>query len=338
MQKQHLQKFCLYYLIIYKIFVILSIRNSYAVSSELTANFREKRSSNMKLLQMRYFQTVCQYGSITRAAEELFVSQPTISFCIKELEEEFGVKLFHRRHNRLQLTVEGAYFQDKVNYILQSVDALATQMKDMGSNHNHVKIAVPAMISTFLFPQMFNSYKSLYPDVELEMLETGSLQARKLVDANSVDLGVTILDGAVEDSYNVLPLVSTELVFCVSKNHPLSSCEKVTFKELADEHIILFKADSYQNIFIKRAFSEVGVTPNILLYSSQLYTIKEFLSYGNAGAFLYRQVAEMDDDLVCIPLDTPIMQDVVLFWSKNTNLYSDSENFIQFAKQFKLSN
>ena len=290
----------------------------------------------MKLLQMRYFQTVCRYGSITKAAEELFISQPTISFCLKELEDEFGVKLFHRRHNRLQLTVEGQFFLDKVNYILQSVDSLSTQMKDMGNNHNHVKIAVPAMISTFLFPQVFSAYTKMYPEVQLEMLETGSLQARKLVDANSVDLGITILDNVVEDAYNVLPLVSTELVFCVSKSHSLADRKCISFKELADEHIILFKADSYQNIFIKRAFSEVGVEPQILLYSSQLYTIKQFLSYGYAGAFLYRQVAEMDKDLVCIPLEQPIIQDIVLIWSKSSSLYSDSENFIQFAKQFHL--
>lgn len=284
---------------------------------------------------MKYFQTVCRYGSITKAAEELFVSQPTISFCIKELEEEFGVKLFHRRHNRFQLTVEGSYFLDKVNYILQSVDALSSQMKNMGNNRNHVKIAVPAMISTFLFPQIFNAYNEVYPELQLEMLETGSLQARKLVDANSVDLGITILDSAVEDAYNVVPLVKTELVFCVSKTHPLANCQKISFKQLADQQIILFKADSYQNIFIKRAFSEVGVQPNILLYSSQLYTIKEFLSYGNVGAFLYRQVAEMDDDLVCIPLEQAIFQDIVLIWTKNGSLYSDAENFIQFAKHFQ---
>ncbi len=285
---------------------------------------------------MKYFQTVCRYGSITKAAEELFVSQPTISFCIKELESEFGVRLFHRRHNRLQLTVEGSYFLDKVNYILQSVDALAVQMKNMGNNRNHVKIAVPAMISTFLFPQIFNAYSKTYPEVELEMLETGSLQVRKLVDASSVDLGITIRDDVVDDTYNELPLVSTELVFCVSRKHPLADRKQISFKELSDEHIILFKADSYQNIFIKRAFSEAGVEPNIMLYSSQLYTIKQFLSYGNVGAFLYRQVAEMDKDLVCIPLEQPIIQDIALIWTKNGNLYSDSENFIQFAKQLKL--
>ncbi|MBR7176911.1 MAG: LysR family transcriptional regulator substrate-binding protein, partial [Clostridia bacterium] len=109
----------------------------------------------------------------------------------------------------------------------------------------------------------------------------------------------------------------------------------ISFSELADERIIMFKADSYQNIFIHRAFSEVGVEPTVVLNSSQLYTIKQFLSYGNAGAFLYRQLAEKDQDLVCIPLDQPIIQDIVLIWAKSGNLYSDAENFIQFAKLFK---
>ena len=117
----------------------------------------------MKISQMRYFQTVCRYSSITKAAEELYVSQPAISFCIKELEEEFGVKLFHRRNNRLQLTVEGNIFLDKVNYILKSIDTLVGQMKDLGNNRNHVKIAIPAMISTFLFPAIFNDYAEKFP-------------------------------------------------------------------------------------------------------------------------------------------------------------------------------
>lgn len=289
----------------------------------------------MKLLQLKYFYTVCRYGSITKAADKLFVSQPTISFCIKELEEEFGVKLFHRKHNRLRLTVEGQFFCEKVKYILQSVDSLEKQMKEMSSNRSHVKIAVPAMISTFLFPRMFDAFQKKYPDVQLEMLETGSLQTRKLIDTNAVDLGITILDGAVNDNYNILPLVTTELVFCVNKQHRLAKEKSVSIRQLAQEKIILFKADSYQNVVIKNAFAEVEVEPNILLYSSQLYTIKQFLSYGTAGAFLYRQVAEMDEDLVCIPLEKPIVQKIVLIWAKSGVVYSTAEHFIQFAKTFE---
>lgn len=121
------------------------------------------------------------------------------------------------------------------------------------------------------------------------MLETGSLQTRKLIDTNAVDLGITILDGAVNDNYNILPLVTTELVFCVSKQHRLAKEKSVSIRQLAQEKIILFKADSYRNVVIKNAFAEEEVEPNILLYSSQLYTIKQFLSYGTAGAFLYRR-------------------------------------------------
>lgn len=292
----------------------------------------------MKISQLRYFQTVCRYGSITKAAEEMYVSQPAISFCIKELEEEFGIKLFHRRNNRLQLTVEGTFFLDKVNYILQSVDALTSQMKDMGNNRNHIKIAVPAMLSTFLLPMIFNDYTQKFPNVEIEMLETGSMQARKLVDSNSVDLGITIHDNDVDDSYNTLPLVSTELMFCVSKDHPLANKEKLSFRELADEKIILFKADSYQNILIKKAFADVGVDPRIMLYTSQLYTIRKFLSAGNAGAFLYKQVAELAADLVCIPVENGIKQEAVLIWNKHGTLYSDSENFIRYIKSFNFDN
>ena len=163
------------------------------------------------------------------------------------------------------------------------------------------------------------------------------MQVRKLVDANSVDLGITINDSTINEAYNTLHLVSTELVFCVSKNHPLADRTSISFKELADTPLILFKPDSYQNIIIKRGFSEVGVEPQIRLYTSQLYTIKKFLGYGNVGAFMYRQLAEMDSGLVCIPLEHPIVQDIVLIWTKSGSLYSDAENFIRYCKQFQLS-
>ncbi|MBR2974989.1 MAG: LysR family transcriptional regulator [Clostridia bacterium] len=289
----------------------------------------------MKIVQLRYFQRVCRYQSITKAAEEMYVSQPAISFCIKQLEEEFGVKLFLRRNNKLQLTTEGQYFLEKVNFILNSVDSLTAQMKDMGSNRNHVKIAMPAMVSTFLFPALFNAHSKQFPTVELEMLETSSLQVTKLVDSGSVDLGVTIYDPALHEDYNVLPLMDTELMFCVNKNHSLAKATTLTYKDLQHEHVILFKADSDQNVQIKRAFKEEDVEPNIRLYSSQLYTIKEILSYGNTGAFLYKQIGELNSDLVCIPMQNPVKQKFVLVWAKNTSMYTDTENFINFAKTFK---
>ena len=132
--------------------------------------------------------TVCRYNNITKAAEELYVSQPAISSSIKDLETEFGVKLFYRQNNKLLLTDEGEYFLDKVTDILGAVDILSTQMKDLGNNLNHIKIGVPSMVGTFLFPAMFSAYKEKYPETEVEMQESGSLQVAKSVENNTLDL------------------------------------------------------------------------------------------------------------------------------------------------------
>ncbi|MBQ3066931.1 MAG: hypothetical protein IJD18_02775, partial [Clostridia bacterium] len=71
------------------------------------------------------------------------------------------------------------------------------------------------------------------------------------------------------------------------------------------------------------------------LYHALLKTTQDVMDYFDKLRRARRQVAEMDNDLVCIPLEQPIIQDIVLIWKKSGSLYSDSENFIQFAKHFK---
>ena len=74
----------------------------------------------MTLNQLRYFCTAAQYHSITQAAKSLFVTQPTISIAIRELEKEFSISLFHTTKNRLELTADGEYFYQKAYHILES--------------------------------------------------------------------------------------------------------------------------------------------------------------------------------------------------------------------------
>ena len=82
----------------------------------------------MKLHQLRYFQEVCRQHSITKAAEELHISQPAVSAAIRELEEEFGLRLFKRSHKKLILTTEGSYFSLEVEELLQKAKQIADDM------------------------------------------------------------------------------------------------------------------------------------------------------------------------------------------------------------------
>lgn len=128
----------------------------------------------MKLYQLRYFTAVCRYGYVTRAAEELHVTQPSVSSAIKELEDEFSVNLFHRINNRLSPTKEGLYFLDQATKILELADSTTSMMEELGSRKKQIKIGIPPMIGTFLFPKLFTAFRKKYPNIDLELVEGGS--------------------------------------------------------------------------------------------------------------------------------------------------------------------
>jgi len=290
----------------------------------------------MKFMQMIYFREVCRCNNISKASKALFVSQPAISSSIKALEEEFGVQLFHRNNNKLLLTPEGEYFYQEVQTILDSTEKLEFKMMDLGKTHNRIKIGVPPMIGIFLFPKIFNEFKAKYPKTNIEIRESGSLEIRQYVIDDVVDIAIGIIDDEMKPQFTVIKLYETELVFAVNRNHPLAKLKKVTFEMLKDENLILMKADSFQNPIIKGRFAELGIIPNILLYSSQLYTIKKFISYGNCGAFVFREIAEMDDEMVPIEIEDPIKISIGLLWKPHGLMYSETEHFIDYVKnEFK---
>ena len=90
----------------------------------------------MKLYQIRYFSAVCRCGYVTKAAEELHVSQPSVSNAVRDLEDEFGVNLFHRINNRLTPTKEGVIFLDRVSKILDLADETASYIGELGQEHS----------------------------------------------------------------------------------------------------------------------------------------------------------------------------------------------------------
>jgi DNA-binding transcriptional LysR family regulator len=290
----------------------------------------------MKFMQMIYFREVCRCNNISKASKALFVSQPAISSSIKALEEEFGVQLFHRNNNKLLLTPEGEYFYQEVQTILDSTEKLEFKMMDLGKTHNRIKIGVPPMIGIFLFPKIFNEFKAKYPKTNIEIRESGSLEIRQYVIDDVVDIAIGIIDDEMKPQFNVIKLYETELVFAVNRNHPLAKHKKVTFEMLKEENLILMKADAFQNPIIKGRFAALGIIPNILLYSSQLYTIKKFISYGNCGAFVFREIAEMDDEMVPIEIEDPIKISIGLLWKPHGLMYSETEHFIDYVKnEFK---
>lgn len=286
----------------------------------------------MTIIQMRYFQTTCNLNSITKAAAYYHISQPAISNAIKELEEEFGVRLFNR-DNRLTITEEGRIFLKYVNTLLPKIDEIATVMKDHGQKQKVITVGVPPIIGTFLFPKLVNGFLKIYPDVQFSITETGSLKVLNLVETNQVDLGLVTYDEDMEKKYRFVELLNTEFVFVVNKNHKFANLKTIKFTELDNEQIILYSIGSYQNRYITKKIDSTGIKPIVFLHSSQLATILEFLKNPNMGAFLHKEIALANPDLVGIPFDEPIKVKIGVVYNKYSGLLSLPAKFVNYCKE-----
>lgn len=288
----------------------------------------------MKLHQMHYFETVCRMGSVSRAAEELHISQPSISNSIRELEEEFGISLFHRVKKRLVLTSEGEFFLSKIQPILKLTEELDNEMKQFGSGQNQLKLGVPPMIGTILFPTMFKSFKPMYPDIQLDIMEYGSKQTIELVDSDILDMAIVITNGLDTSSFHVIEILETQMILCVQKDHPLSQCSSVSLDQLEQEPLILLKEDSYQNMVLKQRFAALNMKPDILTYSNQLMTVERFICEEIASAFLFPELITYNAKITGIPLSDPIPVKIGLIWKKEKKISGSISRFIKFTSHY----
>ena len=235
-----------------------------------------------------------------------YVSQPAISQAIRELESEYNVRLFDRNNNQLVITADGKWLYGKAQDLLGRVDEIVSDLRVRSVNKRCVKIGIAPMAGNIYFYPILNKMRQKLVDIIPDVREAGSLEIRRWLDGNNIDIGFGILDCIKSDRIATCKLADAELKFCVHKSHPLANKKSLNFEDLANQSICMLREDSYQNVFIKRKFSEADIPLNIMLYSSQLNSIFTMLSYGNCGAFLFDGIVK-DDSFVTISFKDPIV-------------------------------
>lgn len=289
----------------------------------------------MTISKLQQFLAVCQFQSVTRAAEFLHISQPSVSASIRELEREFQVNLFLHEGRRLVLTAEGRFLREQAQKLTHQFEELCWQMEDLGHQKNRFRIGIPPMSGTIFFPQLYRAFQAQYPQITLSITECGSLQAEKLLNAGELDLAMATLPAPPSAEFSVLKLARTQLMLCVSHQHRLAQAKSIDVSMLRDEPLVLFSQDTAPSQAVLSLFAERQLRPNVLLYSSQLSMIQQFISGGTAASFLIDALVRHTPELVAIPFAQPVYFDTVLLWKRGQYLYSDVSCFLQFARDFK---
>lgn len=288
----------------------------------------------MKLTQLEYFCVAARYHNITKAAKELFVTQPSISNAIKALEEEFGVNLFFRNNNKLTLTPEGELFYKSSEELLAHADSVESEFHEIRKKITPIRIGIPPMLGTIYLPELYLSLKENFPEVDFRLFEYGSIKACDLVLEEKLDIAIVNAEQPSIDKCNSRIIDTEDLLFCVSSDHPLAKQKTLLLTMLADEPLILFNTDSVQVMTLTRQFKAVGINPRIILNTSQITTLINMVKSGHMGTFLYRSIVEMHPDIVGIPVMPSIEQRIGVIWKKGKYQNATTEKVIKYIENF----
>lgn len=288
----------------------------------------------MKLTQLEYFCVAARYHNITKAAKELFVTQPSVSNAIKSLEEEFGVNLFYRNNNKLTLTPVGEKFYKSAEELLAHADSVTSEFHELRKQVTPVRIGIPPMLGTIYLPDMYLALREEFPDVDFRLYEYGSIKACELVLEEKLDLAIVNAEQTAIDKCNLHVIDTEDLLFCVSKDHPLAEQNAILLTMLEGEPLILFNTDSVQVMTLSRQFKAVGVNPHVILNTSQVTTLINMIKSEQIGSFLYRSMLEDYPDLVGIPIFPAIEQRIGVAWRKGKYQNAVTEKVINYLKKY----
>lgn len=184
--------------------------------------------------RLRVFHAVAKHLSFTRAAETLDLTQPAITFQIRQLEDHFNTRLFDRHHNRISLTEVGLVVFDYAERILELYHETEKSVHEMtGVTHGLIKLGASTTIGEYFLPTILSGYHELFPNVKVRMtVHNTSTVVRKLEDA-TIDLGM--VEGPVNNNNLVIdPCMDDELVVILAPNNALAQWKEIPLQLLTN--------------------------------------------------------------------------------------------------------
>lgn len=277
----------------------------------------------MDLIHLVYFFEVARQENFTKASEALYVSQSTISKLIKNLENELGVALFYRTPKRVILTDAGQLLLTKTKIIIETLNSIHTEFSDLaGTPRGRLKIGMSPMVQT-LFPQAIAEFKSLYPQIIIDLIEVGSKKVERGISDGTIDVGIMMLPTSGKEELGVLPILNDPMMLIVHPNHPLATKQLVDMHDLRDEPFVLYKEDFALHDHILKKYHELGFDPHIVCETAQWNFMVNIVASKLGIAFLPNTVCtKIDSQLVkTLPLVNGIKPwNLAIVWKNNTYL------------------
>ncbi len=236
---------------------------------------------NNRLKQMRAFCEVVRTGSITLAAQKMFLSQPSVTLQIQAMERELGVTVFERRGPVLKLTPDGETLYALAKPLVEGIDSLEENFAAQHGKLDSGELNIGAGESTILYilPEAVRRFVTTYPRIQLKIHNETGRDGLKMLRADEIDLAVgSMLD--VPDDITYHPVVTFDPVLIVPLGHPLAGKTSVTLEEISQFGLILPPRHLSTWRMVKYVFQQHNLTFSVTLEAGGWEVIKKYVELG----------------------------------------------------------
>ena len=293
----------------------------------------------LDIKHLQYFIQVTHFKSFTKAAEHLFITQPTISKMIKNLETELGVELFDRSRKQLTLTDAGRVVLEQAKLIDRAFNNLEREVESLSGLHKgHIRIGLPPIIDSSFFPNIIGRFHAQYPNITYQLVEDGSKKIEEAIENDLLDIGVIVLP-TNNELFHTFSFLEEDIKLILHQNHPLAQNVVVDLSKLQHEDFILFNKDFVLHDLVVSSCKIAGFTPRIITESSRWDFIEEMVACELGVALLPESLcSHLHNRVRSVKIINPsISWKLGIIWSKNRNTSFAAKEWLRFTGQALLN-
>lgn len=288
----------------------------------------------MTLNQIYYFQMIAKYENYRKAAEELYIFQPSLSRSIASLEAELGVSLFEKSGRGIVLTKGGQVFLEYAERIIDDCEIVKTKMKELSSDGGKIDIGYVFPLASHYIPHNVRNFLNMKENknVTFNFFQNHTSAIAKKVKSGELDVG---FGGYMDrEDFEFFPILTEEIVLITPKEHELADCEGVSIQEVNRYPVIGYDRESWLGNYTQRLYQRLALKPNIVVECPDEYSITALVSE-NFGIALVPRIAEIDESRVGIHKldDIELVHQTFMFWARERYQLPAVERFIEYMKK-----
>lgn len=256
----------------------------------------------MKLRDFEYVEAIARRQSFSKAADELFVSQPALTQSIQRLETELNLPLFTREHNRITLTMAGEIFLEDALRILKITNRLKKRLSSIDDMSNKtIQLGISTFYGAHIMPIVMSYIKVHYPGIHINLVEDKSYNLETLLDNNELDFALIPFPITVKSLHYQL-LFDEEVLLAAHKDKRLPGVETmppdtIPFINLSlvQEPLILLKEGQKFRAMTDAILQEHNIVPDIFFETANLSTVEAFIKQDQCVGFLPSSLPKSPD-------------------------------------------